>query len=176
MLIYYFGFQLNSNCLQDWQQLFMFPRWSYIFMALTWDRGLWKSKSDSNSGLLFCYERTPKTIETINVWLMKYHNKYIISLHNCLYLSVHNSVGIFLLNTISSQCLRILSIVFLVKHSLILENISHCIPRGFSKNIVMLILYLLSCGTLYIYIYDTAKCAHYSSTYCAVLFFSWHFI
>lgn len=38
MLIYYFGFQLNSNCLQDWQQLFMFPRWSYIFMALTWDR------------------------------------------------------------------------------------------------------------------------------------------
>lgn len=103
---------------------------------------------------------------------MKYQNKYIISLYNCLYLSVHNSVGIFLLNTISSQCLRILSIVFLVKHSLILENISHCIPRGFSKNIVMLILYLLSCGTLYIYIYDTAKCAHYSSTYCAVLFFA----
>lgn len=102
---------------------------------------------------------------------MKYHNKYIISLYNCLCLSVHNSVGIFLLNTISSQCLRILSIVFLVKHSLILENISHCIPRGFSKNIVMLILYLLSCGTLYMYIYDTPKCAHYSSTYCAVLFF-----
>lgn len=35
----------------------------------------------------------------------------------------------------------------------------------------MLILYLLSCGTLHMYIYDTAKCAHYSSTYCAVLFF-----
>lgn len=102
---------------------------------------------------------------------MKYHNKYIIIHYTTVCIFPFITLIIFQLNTISSQCLRILSIVFLVKHSLILENISHCIPRGFSKNIVMLILYLLSCGTLYMYIYDTAKCAHYSSTYCAVLFF-----
>lgn len=108
-------YKTGSNCLC-----------SHAAPTFLWDWhgiGLVKIEIRLELGLLFCYERTPKTIDTINVWSIIYQNKYI-SLYNCLYYSVHNSI--------SSKCLRILSIVFLVKHSLILENISHRIPRGFS--------------------------------------------